>query len=145
MNVTIVSGNITADPELRFLPSGSGVCQFTVANNRKWKDRDGQLKEEVSFLGVQAFGKQAETIAQYFKKGSPILVSGRLRQESWEDKQTGKKQSKTLIVMESFEFMERGGSRAATPEPKTEPPTRGLPATAAAKTAVEDDSDSVPF
>lgn len=114
MNRVILSGRITADIETRYTLSGSAVAQFNIATNRKWIDQSGELKEEVSFFGIVAFGKQAETVAQYFRKGSPILIDGRLKQESWEDKQTQQKRSKTVVIMENFEFMEgkRDGQEA---------------------------------
>lgn len=145
MNTVILTGNICADPELRYLPSGSAVCNFNVANNRKWT-QNGEKKEEVSFIGVVSFGKQAETVAQYFKKGSPILVQGRLKQESWE--KDGKKQSKTVVVLEGFEFMSRGEGRAQpasnrntsdVPLPKARPNVETTPA------IDKMDNDSVPF
>jgi single-strand DNA-binding protein len=145
MNVAIVSGNLTADIELRYAANGTAVANFTVANNRKWKDQTGAQKEEVSFLGVVAFGKQAEVIAQYFKKGSPILVQGRLKQENWEDKQTHAKRSKTVITLESFEFM--GGKREGGDSGFNSAPASRTPAPAAAaptSNTPEEDSD-VPF
>lgn len=83
-NRVIIGGNLCADPELRYLPKGTAVCQFNVAVNRKWRDDSGQQKEEVAFIGVKAWAKQAETICQYLKKGRPILIEGRLTQESWD-------------------------------------------------------------
>lgn len=105
----IMMGNLTADPELRYTPKGSGIAQFNVAINRKWKSESGEMKEEVSFIGVTAFGKQADTVAKYFSKGDPIIVHGRLKQETWDDKTSGAKRSKTLVILESFNFA--GGKR----------------------------------
>ena len=136
MNLAIISGNITRDPELRYTATGTGVAEINVAVNEKWKDKNtGELKEEVSFIGVKVFGKQAETIAQYFKKGSPIMVQGKLKQESWEEKDTGKKRSKTVLVMERFEFMERGGGKSE--------PRQSAPSSTPAASPVEE--DDVPF
>lgn len=101
-------GNLTADPELKYLPKGTAVCQFNLAINRRWKDEFGNQKEEVTFVGVKAWGRQAETIAQYIKKGRPLMVEGRLTQESWDDKTTGAKKSKTLVTLESFQFLDSG-------------------------------------
>jgi len=116
----IMMGNLTADPELRYTPKGTGVCQFNVAINRKWKSEAGEMKEEVSFIGVTAFGKTADTVAKFFSKGDAIIVHGRLKQETWDDKTSGAKRSKTLVVLESFNFA--GGKRKeSNREPKPDP------------------------
>jgi len=146
MNIVVISGNLTRDVELRYAPSGAAVGNVNIACNRKWKDQAGELKEEVSFFGVTIFGKQAETVAQYFKKGSPILIHGRLKQEVWDDKQTGKKRDKTVILMEAFEFMggkREGGTPPARQEANSSPKPSGgaIPSEAAG----ESEDSSVPF
>ena len=100
----ILTGNITRDPELRTTTGGSSVCSFTVAVNRNYRGTDGEQKEEVSFIDCSAWGKLAETIAQYGKKGNGVLVSGRLNQRAWEDK-NGNKRSSVEIVVEDFNFV----------------------------------------
>jgi len=100
----IIVGNITRDPELRSTPSGTQVCGFSVAVNRNYRDGSGEQKENVSFFDCSAWGKSGEIIAQYAKKGSGILVSGRLEQRSWEDKE-GQKRSRVEIVVEDFNFI----------------------------------------
>jgi len=100
----IIVGNITRDPELRTTPSGTQVCGFSVAVNRNYKDNSGEQRENVSFFDCSAWGKSGEIIAQYAKKGSGILVSGRLEQRSWEDKE-GQKRSRVEIVVEDFNFV----------------------------------------
>ena len=110
----IIVGNMTRDPELRSTPSGAQVCSFSVAVNRNYKDSSGSQQESVSFIDCSAWGRAAEIIAQYAKKGSGILVSGRLEQRSWEDKE-GQKRSRVEIVVEDFNFVggnagEGGGS-----------------------------------
>ena len=100
----IITGNITRDPELRTTTGGSSVCSFTVAVNRTYRGTDGEQKEEVSFIDCSAWGKLAETIAQYGKKGNGVLVSGRLNQRAWEDK-NGNKRSSVEIVVEDFNFV----------------------------------------
>lgn len=142
MNTVILSGRLTADLELRFIPSGSAVAQFNVAVSRKYKHND-EWKEETSFIGVSVFGKQAETVAQYFKKGSPILINGRLKQESWE--KDGKKHSKTVVVMEGFEFMSQKNDGAPASAPKSQPMRTPPPAPSAPTTAPAADEDEVPF
>ena len=106
----IIVGNITRDPELRTTPSGTQVCGFSVAVNRNYKDGSGEQKENVSFFDCSAWGKSGELIAQYAKKGSGLLVSGRLEQRSWEDKE-GQKRSRVEIVVEDFNFI--GGANSS--------------------------------
>lgn len=99
----IITGNLTRDPELRSTGSGNSVCSFSVAVNRTYRGSDGENKEDVSYIDCSAWGKLGEMIAQYAKKGSGVLVSGRLNQRSWEDK-TGNKRSNVEIVVEDFNF-----------------------------------------
>ncbi len=104
----IIAGNLTRDPELRTTPSGASVCSFSVAVNRVYRDTSGEQKEDVSFIDCSAWGKLGEMISQYAKRGTGVLVSGRLDQRSWEDKNTGQKRSRVEIVVEDFNFT--GGS-----------------------------------
>lgn len=106
----IIMGNMTRDPEMRTTPSGASVCGFSVAVNRSYKDSSGQQQEAVSFIDCSAWGKAGEIITQYAKKGSGIMVSGRLDQRSWEDKD-GQKRSRVEIVVEDFNFV-GGGARS---------------------------------
>ena len=105
----IISGNLTRDPELRSTPNGASVCSFTVAVNRTFRGSDGENKEEVSFIDCSAWGKLGEMIAQYGKRGSGVLVSGRLSQRSWEDKDTKQRRSRVEIVVEDFNFVGNAG------------------------------------
>lgn len=100
----IITGNLTRDPELRTTPNGANVCSFSVAVNRVYRDSNGEQKEDVSFIDCSAWGKLGEMIHQYAKKGTGVLVSGRLDQRSWEDKTTGQKRSRVEIVVEDFNF-----------------------------------------
>lgn len=111
-NKTILMGHMTRDPETRNLQSGSAVCNFGLAVNKKWKDRDGNQKEEVCFVDCAAFGRTAEVIAQYFKKGDAIFVEGSLRLETWES-QDGGKRSKHSVTVDRFEFVggKKGGQQ----------------------------------
>ena len=118
MNKAIIFGNLTAQPELKQLPDGTAVAKWTIATNRKWKDKDGNQQEEVEFHNLVAFGKQAETVAQYFDKGSKMLAEGRLKTSNWEDKETGKKMYRTEIILERFEF--GGGNNSVNTTTKTE-------------------------
>jgi single-strand DNA-binding protein len=143
MNSVILTGRLTADVELRYTPGGMAVGQFNVATSRKYKQGD-EWKEETSFIAVTTFGKQAENVAQYFKKGSPILVGGRLKQEKWTDAQTQKERSKTVVVMESFEFMEGKRDAGATPAARPAQQQRAAAPPPAAKNN-EQEEDDVPF
>ncbi|MGA2052407.1 MAG: single-stranded DNA-binding protein [Opitutales bacterium] len=115
-NKVILMGNLTRDPEVRVTPGGHTICKFTVACNRKFKSQDGQEKEEVSYVDVDAFGRQAETISKYFSMGKPILLEGRLRQDKWEDKNTKEKRSKLMVVLEGFSFVGGGRGEGGGPE-----------------------------
>src|SRR5271165_4878575 len=114
-NRVILAGNLTRDPELRYLPKGTAVAQFALAVNRTWKTETGENKEEVSFIDIEAFGRQAEVIAQYMRKGRPLLVEGRLKMDSWEDKTTHQKKSKLKVVLESFSFIDSKGPEGGAP------------------------------
>src|ERR1051326_914104 len=113
-NKVILAGNLTRDPEVRYTPKGMAIAKFGLAINRTWKNESGETKEEVTFVDVDAFGRTAEVISQYLKKGRPILVEGRLRLDQWDDKQTGQKRSKLGVVLETFQFLDsgRGGDGA---------------------------------
>src|SRR4051812_21651216 len=132
-NKVILHGNMTRDPELRYTPTGTAVAKFGLAINRKWYDKTTQdIKEEVTFIDVTAFGKSGENVAQYFKKGSQILMEGRLKLDQWEDKQTGQNRSKLGVIMESFTFV--GEKRDDAGESGEQGERREAPqATAAAK------------
>lgn len=107
-NKTILMGNLTRDPEVRALPSGAAVARISVAVNRVYNDKDGNKKEEVTFVDVDVFGKQAELMGKFFTKGKAILVEGRLKLDAWEDKTTGEKRQRLGVVMESFSFVGAG-------------------------------------
>lgn len=109
-NKVILAGNLTRDPELRYTPKGTAVCKIGLAINRHWKDESGQQKEEVTFVDCDFWGRLAETISQYLKKGRPILVEGRLKLDQWDDKQTNQKRSRLGVVGESFQFLDSGDS-----------------------------------
>ncbi|HEU4966226.1 MAG TPA: single-stranded DNA-binding protein [Candidatus Saccharimonadales bacterium] len=109
-NKVILMGNLTRDPETRTTPSGQSVTSFSLAVNRTWRGQDGTQQESVSYIDCVAWGKPGEIIAQYLGKGRAILVSGRLDQRSWEDKESGQKRSKVEVIVEDFNFVDgRGG------------------------------------
>ncbi|OGG49169.1 hypothetical protein A3G63_00900 [Candidatus Kaiserbacteria bacterium RIFCSPLOWO2_12_FULL_52_8] len=109
LNKVFLYGNLTRDPELKALPSGGQVANFGLATNRTYKDKNGQKQETTEFHNVVAFGRTAEVIAQYVKKGRPLFVEGRLQTRSWDDKDTGKKNYRTEITVENFQFGADGG------------------------------------
>lgn len=112
-NKVILMGNLTRDPEVRTTPSGQSVANFSLAVNRTWKGADGQTQEAVSYIDCVAWGKAGEIIAQYLSKGRPVLVSGRLDQRTWEDKESGGKRSKVEVVVEDFNFVDSGGGSSS--------------------------------
>jgi single-strand DNA-binding protein len=151
-NKVILAGNLTRDPELRYTPKGTAIARIGLAINRSWRTETGEQKEEVTFVDVDAFGKQAETIGQYFKKGRPILIEGRLRYDAWDDKQTGQKKSKLGVVLEGFQFMDSGNRTEGVPSgaPAASRPRPATVPTSAPQPDSEPDSpphegDDVPF
>ncbi len=110
LNKAMLIGNLTRDPELKSLPSGVKVTSFSIATNRSWKDANGAKQDATEFHNLVAFGKPAELIAQYCKKGSSLYVDGRLQTRSWE--QDGQKKYRTEIVVENFQFGPKGTSGA---------------------------------
>ena len=154
-NKVIVAGNLTRDPELRYTSTGRAVARISLAVNRKWRDPEsGESKEEVTFVDVDAWGKQGEVIGQYLKKGRPILIEGRLKLDTWEDKQTQQKRSRLGVVLESFTFLDSGNTREGggggggfeSAAPRQRPPS----SQASSSSAPDNDSmppeeDDVPF
>ncbi len=104
-NQVILMGNMTRDIEVRFTPANTAVGTFGLAVNRTWTTPQGEKREEVSFIDCEAWGKAAELLKQYTSKGSPLFVSGRLKQDTWEDKNGGGKRSKLKVVIEDFRFI----------------------------------------
>jgi len=109
-NKVILMGNLTRDPELTYTPQGAAVCKFGIAMNEKWTNKQtGQANEKVHFVDITTWAKTAETVAQYFHKGDPILIEGKLQQDRWEDQQTGQKRNKLYVVAERFSFVGKKG------------------------------------
>lgn len=156
MNRVQLMGNLTADPEIRYTPKGQAVCEFTIAYNERWRTESGEEKERVSFLGCYMWGKRGEAFAQYHRKGNKALVEGKLVQQTWDDKETGKKQSKTKIEVTEWHFLpgrEGGAERTSTPATRSEAPRTGGDRGASVATAPRGsqtpleapDEDDVPF
>ena len=108
LNKAFLYGNLTRDPELKALPSGQQLASFGLATNRTYKDKNGQKQEATEFHNIVAFGRSAELIAQYMKKGRPLFVEGRIQTRSWDDKESGKKNYRTEIVVDNFQFGDGG-------------------------------------
>src|SRR5881409_2926238 len=149
-NKVILAGNLTRDPELRYTPKGTAVCRFGLSINRNWTSETGEKKEEVTFVDIDAFGRQAEVVAQYMKKGRPFLVEGRLKLDQWEDKNTHQKQTKLKVVLEGFSFIDSGrpdgagAAEAPRARPAAAPAATGAPE-AAEPEAAPPEEDDVPF
>jgi single-strand DNA-binding protein len=129
-NKVILMGNLTRDPELRYTPKGTAVAKLGLAVNRSWRNAEGQQQDETTFVDVDAFGKQAETLGQYMQKGRPILIEGRLKLDQWEDKNTGQNRSKLGVILEKFSFVGGGsqnGGTTSTPQATAPPPTSEVP------------------
>lgn len=158
LNKAFLYGNLTRDPELRALPSGAQVASFAIATNRTYKDKDGAKKEAVEFHNIVAFGRQADLIGQYMKKGRPIFIEGRIQTRSWDDKTSGEKKYRTEIVVENFQFgpsapggsgsyAPRGDDGASAPRGKSDPSTgSGLGKSSDIEYPAEDISpEDIPF
>lgn len=147
-NKVILAGNLTRDPELRYTPKGTAVAKISVAINRSWKSETGEMKEEVTFVDVEAFGRTAENIGQYFKKGRPILIEGRLKLDQWDDKATGQKRSKLGVVLENFQFMDSkggGGGDTGADAPRSRPAATAPKAPESSDEPPMPEDDDVPF
>jgi single-strand DNA-binding protein len=122
-NKVLLMGNITRDIELKHTSSNQAVATIGLAVNRRYKTAQGEMKEEATFVDCEAWGKTAEVIQQYFSKGKPIFIEGRLKLDQWEDKE-GKKQSKLRVVIEGFEFVESRGGGGGGGEGRSSAPSR---------------------
>ena len=151
-NKVILAGNLTRDPEMRYTPKGTAVAKFALAVNRTWKNEAGETQTETTFVDIDAFGRQAEIICQYMKKGRPFLVEGRLKLDQWEDKNTHQKQSKLKVVLEGFSFIDSkgsgdnaSGSSAAPARPAASAAPSAEVQASAEPEAPQPEEDDVPF
>ena len=151
-NKVILLGNLTRDPEVRYTPKGSAVCDLGVAVNRVYTTDSGEKREEATFVDVTFWGRTAEVAGEYLKKGRPIFIEGRLQLDSWEDKQSGQKRSKLKVIGETMQLLggraaagagaagdeseedrqSRSSGKASSPPPKSSAPP-------------EPDDDEIPF
>lgn len=109
LNKVYLYGNLTRDPEMKALPSGNKVTSFSLATNRVYKDQAGAKQEQVEYHNIVVFGRQAETSAQYLKKGQGVLIEGRIQTRSWDDKTSGEKKYRTEIVADAVQFGPKSG------------------------------------
>ena len=147
-NKVLLLGNLTRDPEVRYTPKGSAVCDLGVAVNRVYTTDSGEKREEATFVEVTLWGRTAEVAGEYLKKGRPIFIEGRLQLDSWDDKQTGQKRSKLKVIGETMQLLggrtgggapaDAGESEDRQPSGRTTPPPK--PSTSAAP-----DEDEIPF
>jgi single-strand DNA-binding protein len=147
-NKVILVGNLTRDPELRYTPKGMAIAKVGLAINRNWTSEGGEKKEEVTFVDVDIFGRTAENVAQYMKKGRPILIEGRLRLDQWDDKQTGQKRSRLGVVAETVQFLGSptgGGGEGGESAPRRSAPASAPAPSAAAEPDMPPSDDDVPF
>ncbi len=153
LNKVMLIGNLTRDPEIKALPSGIKVCSFGIATNRVWKDKNGAKQEAADFHNIVVFDRQAETVAQYMRKGSNVLVEGRLQTRSW-DGTDGQKKYRTEIVADRVQFGSRPNSGGGAPYADKKSPevpvdtnsgTDASPASAIAYPEEEINPDDIPF
>ena len=144
LNKVMLIGNLTRDPESKFLPSGMTVCELGMAINRHFTDQSGEKREQTCFVDLTAFGRQAETLAKYMKKGRPLYVEGRLDFQTWESKE-GQKRSKLKVVGENMQFIGSGGGgrpSGGEEQPAASQPQGGSPA---AEEISDDEGEEIPF
>lgn len=141
INKALIYGNLTRDPELRSLPSGVQVASFSVATNRVWK-KDGARQEATDYHNVVTFGRQAELVSQYLKKGSGVYVEGRMQTRSWESE--GQKKYRTEIVADTVQFGPRSGGTSA-PREKEAPAAKGEESEAIEYPQEDINPDDIPF
>ena len=146
LNKVMLIGNVTRDPEVKFTPKGSAVADLGLAINRSYTNQAGEKVEEVTYVDVELWGRLAEIAGEYAKKGRPVFIEGRLRMDSWEDKQSGQKRTRLKVVGEGLQLL---GSRSGGPsgadyegETPAAKPSRPAPARSATPEAADDD---IPF
>jgi len=141
LNKVLLLGNVTRDPEVRYTPKGSAVCDLGIAVNRAYTTDSGEKREEVTFVDVTLWGRTAEVASEYLKKGRPVFIEGRLQMDSWDDKQTGQKRTRLRVVAENMQLLggrsAGGGDATAESRQTTAPPKKSA--------APESDEDEIPF
>jgi len=149
-NKVILLGNLTRDPEVRYTPKGSAVCDLGLAVNRNYTLDNGEKREEVTFVDVVLWARLAEIAGEYLKKGRPVFIEGRLQMDSWDDKQTGQKRTKLRVVGETMQLLGSrpggaSGGAGGSEAPETERPPRPAAKSAGAPAQSAPDEDEIPF
>lgn len=159
LNKVMLIGNLTRDPEIRYTPKGQAVADIGLAVNRVYSTETGEKREEVTFIDITLWGRTAEIVHQYCKKGRPLFVEGRLQLDSWDDKQTGQKRSKLKVIADGIQLLgsrdgggegnsgggsSSGGGYSSPPQQRQAPPARPAPSPASSEPDYEDE-DQVPF
>ena len=135
INKVIIIGNLGADPETRYVPSGAAVCNFNVAVSESWKDKStGEIKERTEWVSVEVWGNTAEACAKYLSKGKQCYVEGKLQTDSWDDKTSGEKKYRTKVRADNVQFLGSAGDGAGQPQGNKPPPPKP-----------EDFDDDIPF
>ncbi len=158
LNVCYFLGNLTRDPEIKYTPKGTAVCEVGLALNRVYTTESGEKREEVTFVDITAWGRNAEIIGEYLKKGALLLVECRASLDQWDDKTTGQKRSKIKFIVEKLVLMPKGGGAGGKPEapddqprrqktnpPATPPATGGQHTQATHDPFLTADGDGIPF
>lgn len=148
INQVTIGGNLVRDPELKFTPKGTPICDATIANNESWTSETGERKERVTYVGLVIWGKTAEAFAKYHQKGSQVLAQGRLTQETWDDKATGQKREKTKVRVDQWFFVgskPQGAQAAPAPKVHDPGPPKPKPVAAGGQANEEPEEDDVPF
>jgi single-strand DNA-binding protein len=150
LNSVHLIGNCTRDPELRYTPNGTAICDIGVAINRSYTSDDGQKREDTTFVDVTLWARVAEIAAQYLKKGAPVFIDGRLQLDTWDDKQTGQKRTKLKVVGENIQFLGARPQSEAGPSSPSQPARTPAPAPSARPAAPRDpdldvEPDDIPF
>jgi len=148
VNTVILIGTLTRDPEIKYTPKGTAVANISLAINRTWNNDAGEKQEEVAFIDIDLWGRVAEIVGEYCKKGKPIYVDGRLRLETWEDKNSGEKRSKLKVVANSMQLL--GSKSDGETKPEQRPPAARKPAAPPPRPPADpdldaDDGDDIPF
>ncbi|MGC2626679.1 MAG: single-stranded DNA-binding protein [Candidatus Udaeobacter sp.] len=141
LNKVLLLGNVTRDPEVRYTPKGSAVCDLGVAVNRSYTTDSGEKREEVTFVDVTLWGRTAEVASEYLKKGRPVFIEGRLQMDTWDDKQTGQKRTRLRVVAENMQLLGArppGGAEAPGESRQTSVPPKK-------SASSEPDEDEIPF
>jgi single-strand DNA-binding protein len=143
LNKVLLIGNLTRDPELRYVPSGTAVATFTLAVNRVYKGQDGEKKEEASFIRVVVWGRRAEVCGEYLAKGSPVFVEGRIQSRNWET-QDGQKRSTVEVIADNVQFLRGGTGQGAGEGSGKQPAGQTVPREEIDSINLNEDIESVP-